>query len=118
MGQHKIAESANKRPNSTGDEHKAVRVLCIVCHNPSAVFYAEDKKVYRLAKKMRRITTKSAPEVMYVHESPCLAVLVQNWAGIVAEHEAKKRGILHKDEYGGVGTAAIAEPLAEGTHEA
>lgn len=68
-------------------------IVCLVCHGPSALFNLETPKdgnpyTVRLAKTMRRITSKTNPEKVYVHEEPCLVELVKNWAKYIVNEQS------------------------------
>lgn len=65
------------------------KTLCVVCSSPSAIFHVvEGRGMVRLAKTMTRVTGRNSPAV-YVHDNPCKATLVQNWAKYVADSMAK-----------------------------
>lgn len=68
-------------------------VLCMICNGPSALWDTrEDGKRYRLAKTMLRVTGKPNPDPTYVHESPCLKTLVENWANYIVKAKSESAG--------------------------
>lgn len=70
-----MGRKSNKNKKPTPHRTKAVgeRVLCLMCNNPSALFYKhDDGHTYRLAKTFVSVKIPDINTKGYVHEDPCL----------------------------------------------